>query len=164
MAWGDWRLGTAVVAGSPSGTRNLGIGLCALRRSDIDSPASRLVGFSRVNVRSLVMRALGNRERLAHAFLASFRKELISWPDASAPAKRTSSPAWRARWASRVVELKNFREKWVGATEGNLETIFNILHALGQVIVFVDVADQATGRRGRRRPPRAASTACSPSR
>ena len=46
------------------------------------------------------------------------------------------------------VELKNFREKWVGATEGNLEKVFNVLHALGQVIVFVDEADQATGRRG----------------
>ena len=46
------------------------------------------------------------------------------------------------------VELKNFREKWVGATEGNLEKVFNILHALGQVIVFVDEADQAMGRRG----------------
>jgi hypothetical protein len=46
------------------------------------------------------------------------------------------------------VELKNFREKWVGATEGNLEKVFTILHALGQVIVFVDEADQATGRRG----------------
>ena len=47
-----------------------------------------------------------------------------------------------------LVELKNFREKWVGATEGNLEKIFTILHALGQVVVFVDEADQATGRRG----------------
>ncbi len=46
------------------------------------------------------------------------------------------------------VRLKNFREKWVGATEGNLEKIFNILHALGQVVVFVDEADQATGKRG----------------
>jgi len=46
------------------------------------------------------------------------------------------------------VEMKNFREKWVGATEGNLEKIFNILHALGQVVVFVDEADQVTGRRG----------------
>ena len=46
------------------------------------------------------------------------------------------------------VELKNFREKWVGATEGNLEKVFTVLHALGQVIVFVDEADQATGRRG----------------
>jgi SpoVK/Ycf46/Vps4 family AAA+-type ATPase len=46
-----------------------------------------------------------------------------------------------------VVEIKNFRERWVGATEGNLERIFNILHALGQVFVFIDEADQATGRR-----------------
>ncbi|HOX27035.1 MAG TPA: AAA family ATPase [Candidatus Krumholzibacteria bacterium] len=46
------------------------------------------------------------------------------------------------------VEMKNFREKWVGATEGNLEKVFTILHALGQVIVFVDEADQAMGRRG----------------
>jgi AAA+ superfamily predicted ATPase len=46
------------------------------------------------------------------------------------------------------VEMKNFREKWVGATEGNLEKVFHILHALGQVIVFVDEADQMTGKRG----------------
>lgn len=46
-----------------------------------------------------------------------------------------------------VVELKNFRDRWVGATEGNLQKIFTILRALGQVIVFVDEADQATGRR-----------------
>jgi AAA+ superfamily predicted ATPase len=45
------------------------------------------------------------------------------------------------------VELKNFRDKWVGGTEGNLEKIFTILHALGQVVVFVDEADQATGKR-----------------
>jgi AAA+ superfamily predicted ATPase len=46
------------------------------------------------------------------------------------------------------VALKNFREKWVGTTEGNLEKIFSILHALGQVVVFVDEADQFAGRRG----------------
>jgi AAA+ superfamily predicted ATPase len=55
-------------------------------------------------------------------------------------------------WAGEIgipcVELRNFRDKWVGATEGNLETIFRILKALGQVVVFVDEADQATGRRG----------------
>ncbi|RCK81083.1 MAG: Cell division protein FtsH [Candidatus Ozemobacter sibiricus] len=45
------------------------------------------------------------------------------------------------------VELKNFRDKWVGATEGNLEAIFKILHAMGQVIVFVDEADQVAGKR-----------------
>lgn len=45
------------------------------------------------------------------------------------------------------VEIKNFRDRWVGATESNLEAIFKILHALGQVIVFVDEADQMTGKR-----------------
>lgn len=45
------------------------------------------------------------------------------------------------------VELKNFRDKWVGATEGNLETIFKILRAMGQVIVFIDEADQVAGKR-----------------
>jgi hypothetical protein len=48
--------------------------LCDL---DVEALAARLVGLSRVNVRSLVLRALGNRERLTHTFLARLRKELI---------------------------------------------------------------------------------------
>ena len=54
-------------------------------------------------------------------------------------------------WAGEIgipcVVLKNFRDKWQGSTEGNLEKIFAILKALGQVLVFVDEADQATGQR-----------------
>jgi hypothetical protein len=46
-----------------------------------------------------------------------------------------------------VVTLKNFRDRWVGATEANLEKIFALLHALGRTIVFIDEADQALGRR-----------------
>ncbi len=46
-----------------------------------------------------------------------------------------------------VVKLKNFRDKWVGSTEGNLEKIFRLLHALGRCVVFVDEADQALGKR-----------------
>jgi len=46
-----------------------------------------------------------------------------------------------------VVKLKNFRDMWVGSTEGNLEKIFRLVHALGRCIVFVDEADQALGRR-----------------
>ena len=46
-----------------------------------------------------------------------------------------------------VVKLKNFRDKWVGSTEGNLERIFRLLHALGRCYVFVDEADQALGKR-----------------
>jgi len=46
-----------------------------------------------------------------------------------------------------VVKLKNFRDRWVGSTEGNLERIFHLLHALGRCIVFIDEADQALGSR-----------------
>ena len=46
-----------------------------------------------------------------------------------------------------VVKLKNFRDKWIGSTEGNLEKIFRLLRALGRCFVFVDEADQALGKR-----------------
>jgi SpoVK/Ycf46/Vps4 family AAA+-type ATPase len=46
-----------------------------------------------------------------------------------------------------IVRLKNFRDKWVGSSEGNLEKIFRLLHALGRCYVFIDEADQALGAR-----------------
>ncbi|HJQ39909.1 MAG TPA: AAA family ATPase [Thermoanaerobaculia bacterium] len=46
-----------------------------------------------------------------------------------------------------VVKLKNFRDKWVGSTEGNLEKIFRLLHGLGRCFVFIDEADQSLGKR-----------------
>lgn len=46
-----------------------------------------------------------------------------------------------------VVTLRNFRDRWVGSTEANLEKIFALLHALGRCIVFIDEADQALGKR-----------------
>ena len=46
-----------------------------------------------------------------------------------------------------VVKFKNFRDRWVGSTEGNLEKIFSLLHALGRCVVFIDEADQALGKR-----------------
>ena len=46
-----------------------------------------------------------------------------------------------------VVKLRNFREKWIGSSEGNLERVFRLARALGRCIVFVDEADQALGRR-----------------
>jgi len=54
---------------------------------------------------------------------------------------------WAGEVGLPVVQIKNFRERWVGATEGNLERVFTILKALGQVVVFVDEADQMTGKR-----------------
>ncbi len=46
-----------------------------------------------------------------------------------------------------VVKLKNFRDRWVGSSEGNLEKIFRLIRALGRCMVFIDEADQTLGRR-----------------
>ena len=54
---------------------------------------------------------------------------------------------WAGELGIPCVVFKNFRDRWVGATESNLEKIFTVLHALGQVVVFVDEADQAAGKR-----------------
>jgi hypothetical protein len=159
--------------------------------------AEKLVGLSRVSVRTLVKRALTSGERITGAYLTRMKKELIEKEAAGRleflesartlddVAGHDEAKAWLREDAvllkrGRVmaipmgylltgrigtgktylveclagevgipcVELKNFREKWVGATEGNLEKVFSILHALGQVIVFVDEADQMTGKRG----------------
>lgn len=45
------------------------------------------------------------------------------------------------------VTLKNFRSKYVGETEGNLERVLSVLRAMGPVMVIVDEADAALGDR-----------------
>jgi SpoVK/Ycf46/Vps4 family AAA+-type ATPase len=45
------------------------------------------------------------------------------------------------------VVLKNFRSKYVGETEGNLERVLSVLRAMGPVMVIVDEADAALGDR-----------------
>jgi SpoVK/Ycf46/Vps4 family AAA+-type ATPase len=45
------------------------------------------------------------------------------------------------------VTLKNFRSKYVGETEGNLQQVLAVLRWLGPVVVIVDEADAALGNR-----------------
>jgi SpoVK/Ycf46/Vps4 family AAA+-type ATPase len=45
------------------------------------------------------------------------------------------------------VELRNFRSKYVGETEGNLEQVLTVLRSLGPVVVVIDEADAALGTR-----------------
>ena len=47
-----------------------------------------------------------------------------------------------------AIKFKNFRSKWVGATEGNLERILQVVQAIGQVMVIIDEADRAFGNQG----------------
>jgi len=46
-----------------------------------------------------------------------------------------------------VIELKNFREKWVGSSESNLEKILNLLTTLAPIVVLIDEADATLGTR-----------------
>ena len=45
------------------------------------------------------------------------------------------------------VMLKNFRSKYVGETEGNLERVLGVLRSMGPVMVLVDEADAMLGDR-----------------
>ena len=45
------------------------------------------------------------------------------------------------------LKLRNFRSKYVGETEGNIEQVLTVLRSLGPVVVIVDEADAALGDR-----------------
>lgn len=45
------------------------------------------------------------------------------------------------------VKLKNFRSKYVGETEGNLERVLGVLRSMGPVMVIIDEADAMLGDR-----------------
>ncbi len=44
-----------------------------------------------------------------------------------------------------AIRLKNFRDKWVGSTEANLEKVLNIVEALGEILVMIDEGDRSMG-------------------
>lgn len=41
------------------------------------------------------------------------------------------------------LKFKNFREKWVGSTEGNLERILSVVDGLGYALLIIDEADRS---------------------
>ena len=43
------------------------------------------------------------------------------------------------------IKLKNFRSKWVGSTESNLERILDVVQAIGNIIVIIDEGDRSFG-------------------
>ena len=46
------------------------------------------------------------------------------------------------------LKFKNFREKWVGSTEGNLERILRVVDGLGYALLIIDEADRSLGNSG----------------
>jgi transitional endoplasmic reticulum ATPase len=51
--------------------------------------------------------------------------------------------AFAAECGLTCLKFKNFREKWVGSTEGNLEKVLDLVDALGYVLLIVDEADRS---------------------
>jgi transitional endoplasmic reticulum ATPase len=47
-----------------------------------------------------------------------------------------------------AVKLKNFRSKWVGETESNLEKVLTILKAMGPIMLIIDEGDRSFGSSG----------------
>jgi SpoVK/Ycf46/Vps4 family AAA+-type ATPase len=47
-----------------------------------------------------------------------------------------------------AVKLKNFRSKWVGSTEANLEKVLTIIRALGPILLIIDEGDRSFGDGG----------------
>lgn len=46
------------------------------------------------------------------------------------------------------LKFKNFREKWVGSTEANLERILQVVEGLGYVLLIIDEADRSLSAGG----------------
>jgi AAA+ superfamily predicted ATPase len=53
--------------------------------------------------------------------------------------------AFAAESGLTCLKFKNFREKWVGSTEGNLEKILQVVDGLGYVLLILDEADRSMG-------------------
>ena len=56
--------------------------------------------------------------------------------------------AFAAESGLTCLKFKNFREKWVGSTEGNLEKILQVVDGLGYVLLIIDEADRSMGNQG----------------
>jgi ATP-dependent 26S proteasome regulatory subunit len=51
--------------------------------------------------------------------------------------------AFAAESGLTALKFKNFRDKWVGSTEANLEKVLELVDALGYVLLIIDEADRA---------------------
>jgi len=47
-----------------------------------------------------------------------------------------------------AVKLKNFRDRWVGSTEANLEKVLGVIDGLGEILVMIDEGDRSMGGQG----------------
>ncbi len=147
------RLLRGLRAGDPGAERDEVLGLVARRKREIiERECAGLVEFVGAGPG---LEAVGGMEevkrdlRAVAAALREGRRErcpmgmLFAGPMGTG--KTFVAEAFARESGLTALKLKNFRSKWVGATEANLERILAVIQAMGQVIVLVDEGDRALG-------------------
>jgi hypothetical protein len=132
-----------------------GCGRCAERRRPSSSRVLRPAGVRRESTFALDMVAghEGVKERLRRAARAIVAGRLrgvpmgylIAGPVGSA--KTFLVTCFTGEIGFPCVKFLNFRSQWQGVTEGNLEKILKVLHAMSPVGVIIDEADAFLGDR-----------------
>lgn len=93
-------------------------------------------------------RLKGDLMRVARAIKSGHRNRVpmgIIFVGPMGTGKTFMAEAFAAESGLTCLKFKNFREKWVGSTEGNLEKILQVVEGLGYVLLIVDEADRSMG-------------------
>lgn len=93
-------------------------------------------------------RLKGDLMRVARAIKQGHRNRVpmgIIFVGPMGTGKTFMAEAFAAESGLTCLKFKNFREKWVGSTEGNLEKILQVVEGLGYVLLIVDEADRSMG-------------------
>jgi SpoVK/Ycf46/Vps4 family AAA+-type ATPase len=93
-------------------------------------------------------RLKGDLMRVANAIKDGHRNRVpmgIIFVGPMGTGKTFMAEAFAAESGLTCLKFKNFREKWVGSTEGNLEKILQVVEGLGYVLLIVDEADRSMG-------------------
>ena len=88
----------------------------------------------------------GELMRIAEAIKAGQRNRVpmgVIFVGPMGTGKTFVAEAFAAECGLTCLKFKNFREKWVGSTEGNLEKILNVVNGLGYVLLIIDEADRS---------------------
>jgi len=84
--------------------------------------------------------------RVAHAIKAGQQNRVpmgMLFVGPMGTGKTYMAEAFAAESGLTCLKFKNFREKWVGSTEGNLDKILQVVEGLGYVLLIIDEADRS---------------------
>src|SRR5882672_2078610 len=132
---------------STVGTREL----AAFSDFDVPTLARLTAGISLIDVAVLVKTAMETGQRLDAELFRKGRLDSLPMGYLLCGPVGTGKTFLAQCTAGEIgipcLMLKNFRSKYVGETEGNLERVLSVLRAMGPVMVVIDEADAALGSR-----------------